>query len=105
MSNEKKKSGWWGGFVNLFRPEPDMVSLEEEVAQLRGEVARYKREAVGKVAVYEDDLIAITDGIRLIQQRCAELEGRLERIGRAQMITSPDEEGALMGIVEEEDGW
>lgn len=105
MSDSKNKTGWFGALVNLFRPEPDMVSLEEEVVQLRAEIARQQRDSIGKVAVYEDDLVAIADGIRLIQQRCTELEGRLERIGRAQIVAPTDEGGALLGMEEEEDGW
>ena len=105
MSDSKKETGWWGAFVNLFRPEPDMVSLEEEVVQLRAEIAQKQREAAGKVAVSEDDLVAIADGIRLIQQRCTELEGRLERIGRSQTFAPADEGGALLGTEEEENGW
>lgn len=105
MSDNKKEMGWWGAFVNLFRPEPDMVSLEEEVVQLRAEIAQKEREAAGKVAVYEDDLVAIADGIRMIQQKCTELEGRLERIGRPQTIGTADEGGAVLGTEEEENGW
>lgn len=105
MSENKGKTTWFGALVNLFRPEPDMVSLEEEAVHLRAELARREREAIGRIAVYEDDLAALAQGIRVIQERCGELETVLNRIARERSVSPSPEGGSLGSMVAEEDGW
>lgn len=105
MSESKRKTSWFGAFANLFRPEPDMVSLEKEVEQLRAELARREQEALGKIAVYENDLVALAEGVRVIQERCSELEDRLEQMGRERSATPVDGGGSLLEMGDEEDGW
>ena len=103
QKNEEVKVGWWGAFLNLFRPEPDMVSLETEVKRLRVEVANLESECSGKILLDRSELVALREGIRHVNKQCRAIEERLNRLSTDDSIFSRSPEAIESNIVSDED--
>jgi hypothetical protein len=103
QKNEDLKVGWWGAFLNLFRPEPDMVSLESEVKRLRGEVAHLESECSGKILVDRSELLALREGIRHVNKQFRAIEERLNRLSADEPIVPCSPEVIESNIVSDDD--